>query len=243
MVRWLQLEANPKVLDKYAGELRRSDGDAHDELGEGYEGSFAFADVVSTDREVLKAMYGQAWLTCCQGIVLVAPMAALDTAYRELGSSPAENQKYLFIKQYIDNACGAIAMLHLVGNLEGKGREARPTSGSSPSQPGSILRTLCSLASPEERGHWLEASEEAAALHSRYSAQGDTTVPAVEAETELHFVTLLRGDTELIVFDGRLSQPVTASYGSGDFWDTALSFISLLSREASTCSALALSIN
>lgn len=238
MVRWLQLEANPEVLGEYAeGLLGDGGGGLHAANGN----VLAFADIISTERDVLAAIYGQEWLACCQGIILVAPIAALNAAFQGTHVLAARGTSYLFIKQYIDNACGAIAMLHLLGNL--KGGDAGPASGSGPPSFRPVLRHLCSLSTPEDRGHWLETSEEMATLHGRHCLRGDTSVPALETETELHFVAFLREDSRLVILDGRLPHPVAVDYGDGDFWDAALSLILAVSQEANSCCALALSIN
>lgn len=248
MVRWLQLEANPEVLGEYAKALLSEDrGDNNAGLCNENGSPVTFVDVISTERDVLEAIYGRDWLRDGRGIIMVAPIAALEGAYRKVQPSADTHGDYLFIKQYIDNACGAIAMLHLLGNtvVEGDGEEWRrkvSTRGIGASS-NLAIRHLCALNSAEERGRWLESSESMAALHGRHCLQGDTEAPALEAETDLHFVALLRDAHNLVILDGRLERPMIVDYSSGsDFWDAALSFMSLVFRGADNCCALALSM-
>lgn len=248
MVRWLQLEANPEVLGEYARELVSGEEGGQIDGSSNESTSLAtFTDVISTERDVLEAIYGQSWLQDCRGIIIVAPIAALERAYQKV-QSPANTtfKDYLFIKQYIDNACGAIAMLHLLGNIVGGGRKEEATrlpTLETTSSSKLIIQYLHTLASPEERGRWLETSRAMATLHGRHCLQGDTEAPALEAETDLHFVALLRDVHNLAILDGRLSHPIILDYAEGDFWDAALSLMSLIFKGADNCCALALSMN
>ncbi|PJF19611.1 Mgm1p [Paramicrosporidium saccamoebae] len=174
IMRWRQLEGDAEVLSLYGGEL-------------GLAGRFE--DIPSLEIDVAKALVEQ--LDECNGIVMVAPVTFLAHA-------PLSNYtgSAVLIEQSIDNACGAIALYHLLANTS----------------TNQLAVEIQSLPDPTARGKWLETK---AALHERFAAMGQTELPDLSDETELHFICIIKRDGHAIWFDGRKKHPMKID-GTGE---------------------------
>ena len=150
------MEANPEVLTEYGREL-------------GMRGDCQFVDLVSLEKGVLTAVYGENFAEVVGAILVVAPVDFLDNAARQLITY---SEPCVFIKQTIDNACGAIAILHALSNNQGI------------LEPSSIVRSMNIFThDPIARGSWVEYNERLALVHAKYSRLGDTVTPNVEQDT------------------------------------------------------------
>lgn len=188
-MRWTQLEGDPDILTEYFAEL-------------GGEGTFY--DVPTLEGDVARAMVDG--LDKCQAMVLVAPIEFLESLELEsiAGKEPVH------IKQTIDNACGAIALFHVLATM----RNAK------------LTEQLSSLPNSASRGAWLETNDNLAEIHAKYSHKGQTDVPELEADTDLHFVAVIRMGDEAIWMDGRKEGPLRIN-GQGDFMDRVLASLQL----------------
>jgi ubiquitin carboxyl-terminal hydrolase L3 len=91
-------------------------------------------------------------------------------------------------------------------------------------RPGSVLATLAAHqlefgdATPLERAGFLESQEALAVAHSAFAAAGQTTAPSAEADTDMHFVALVRDRSgeRLLELDGRKEGPIDHGSTSAD---------------------------
>ena len=105
--RWLPLESNPEVMNKFV-------------KGMGLSGDYEFTDIYGMDPELL-AMVPQP----VAGVLLLFPIA---DNYSEFNAQQCEEARakgqtvgnnVYFMKQTISNACGTIGLLHCLGNNQG----------------------------------------------------------------------------------------------------------------------------
>jgi ubiquitin carboxyl-terminal hydrolase L3 len=105
--RWLPLESNPEVMNKFVKNM-------------GLSGDYEFTDIFGMDPELL-AMVPQP----VAGVLLLFPIADNYSEFnaqqceeaREKGQVVSNN--VYFMKQTISNACGTIGLLHCLGNNQG----------------------------------------------------------------------------------------------------------------------------
>ena len=100
------------------------------------------------------------------------------------------------MKQTIRNACGTMALLHALANVE------------SPPKDNSFLSTLAKETkdcSPEERALFLEKDEKLAMVHAHFATQGQS---AMDHNTRYHFVAFVNKDGHIWELDGRRQTPL-----------------------------------
>ena len=102
-IDWQRLESNPEVMTKYAAELGFDDSE------------FTFQDILSTEDWALEMLSPP-----CLGILLVFPYNDKHASYvksqQNVDSLPLPKDTF-FMKQFAKNACGSIAVFHVLGNL------------------------------------------------------------------------------------------------------------------------------
>jgi hypothetical protein len=180
-MRWRQLEGDAEVLSLYGEEL-------------GLVGRFE--DIPSLEIDVARVLVER--LDECSAIVMVAPLAFLARTPLSNYIDPA-----ILIKQSIDNACGAIALFHLLANTS--------------TNP--LAVEIQSLPDPATRGKWLESQ---ATRHERFAAMGQTELPDLSDETELHFISIIKKDGHALWFDGRKEHPMKIDGTNDEFLSTVL---------------------
>lgn len=120
------------------------------------------------------------------------------------GSGPQE--KVVWFKQTIRNACGLIGLLHSITN--GAAREQIV--------PGSDLEQLLKQAiplKPTERADLLYNSQVLEAAHAIAAAKGDSKAPDAEESVDLHFVAFVKDeDGHLWELDGRRTGPLKRGF-------------------------------
>lgn len=203
MTRWAQLEGDADVLTQYAQRL-------------GLSPTWGFVDVLSLEAEAAIACGGDE-LASTEAIVVIAPIGTLERLPVE--TLDAAEEGCLFIRQTIDNACGAIALLHLLLNVAVMANTK-------------IHRTLVELPNATARGHWIEENAELAALHAELAALGSTEQPDLAADTELHFVAIVNVGEQAVLLDGRRTSPVSLSgTPAGSFLHRTLAALSTIANE------------
>ncbi|RZF32430.1 hypothetical protein LSTR_LSTR001894 [Laodelphax striatellus] len=105
-----------------------------------------------------------------------------------------------FVKQYVHNACGTIALIHSVANnLDriklGDGHLKQFLDDS-------IAKT------PEERGDLLQNSLGIINTHKELAQEGQTAAPQPTDPVAYHFVAFVHKDGNLFELDGRKSFPI-----------------------------------
>lgn len=200
--RWLPLESNPEVLRTYLEAL-------------GVEGScFETCDVFGLDEELL-AMVPQPVV----GVVLLYPITedSEKARLKELdaaGRAPINDEDGIYyMKQTIGNACGTIALLHIVANNRDR------LHVSPKSFLGHFLEKTSDM-NPVQRGAHLEnppiGQPNIDSIHKIAALEGDSAVPSLEEEINLHFVALVQRGGQLWELDGRRSGPVSHGKSSKD---------------------------
>lgn len=188
MVRWLPLESNPDVMNKFVTNL-------------GLKPSWSFVDVIGLEPELL-AMLPQP--TCA--LLLLFPT---NDKYRDFKKEQEEkalkdgqevSPNVYFMKQTIGNACGTIAIIHSIANntdvLEFEDGFLK-----------TFIESTKSL-SPEEKGANLEANESISEAHEAFAQEGQTEAPSADEHVDLHFVAIVQKDGCLYELDGTKSFPI-----------------------------------
>ncbi|KAG0710492.1 Ubiquitin carboxyl-terminal hydrolase isozyme L3 [Chionoecetes opilio] len=124
----------------------------------------------------------------------------------EAGASVPEN--VYFMKQFVGNACGTVALIHAVAN----NRDSIELSD------GALKDFLVKTEAmgPEERGHALEEDDGISKAHEESAQEGQTEAPDREAQVNEHFVAFIHKDGKLYEFDGRRKFPVKHGDTSAD---------------------------
>lgn len=180
--RWLPLESNPDVMNKYVENL-------------GVPGKWQFTDVFGLDPELLMMVPRPV-----AAVLLLYPLTENAKA-TEIGTEEADNKNMYFIKQTIGNACGTIGIIHSVLNnverLELVGDKH-------------LLKFLAATKemSPEDRAKHLEDDSAFGAAHEDSAREGQTEAPSLEDSVKGHFVAFVHNNGGLYEMDGRRNGPV-----------------------------------
>lgn len=188
MNRWLPLESNPSVMNKFITNMGMSD-------------TWKFIDVYGLDDELL-AIVPQP----VAAVLLLYPLTktAVDIQNKEEEELVANNytapDSVFFMKQFVSNACGTVALIHAVANNTDRidiGNGAFKT-----------FLDSCEGKDYVERGHLLESDGGIAKAHEDHAHEGQSEVPDREASVDNHFIALVHKDGKLYELDGRKSRPV-----------------------------------
>jgi len=194
--KWIPLESNPLVFNKWAGHLGLSTG------------VYGFSDVYGLDPELLALVPVPS-----KAILLVFPITeATEKKRREdderlaKEGQPDIDPTLIYIKQTISNACGTIGLLHAIANS---------SIVLSPGSPLAKFNMLCQDKTPEERGKILEETTLFAKAHIEAATAGQSVVPGPEnLDTDLHFTCFVVApapetkEQRLIELDGRRAGPI-----------------------------------
>ncbi|KAL0280254.1 UNVERIFIED_CONTAM: hypothetical protein PYX00_001601 [Menopon gallinae] len=184
---WIPLESNPDVMNVFLHEL-------------GVPKKVQVVDVYSLDPEML-ALVPQPALA----LLLLFPC---DDKYEQHKSQQEKeirergqeiSSKLYFLKQYVHNACGTIALIHSIANLDsielGDGHLKQ------------FLDDSKNL-SPEKRGELLQKCEGIINTHKDVASTGQTAPPDLYEPVPYHFVAFVHKDGCLYELDGRKEFPV-----------------------------------
>lgn len=180
-IRWLPLESNPEVMNKYVQTL-------------GISEQWQFVDVWGLDKDML-AMVPQ---PIC-AVLLLYPISDKSES-NNLGTVDQSSELY-FIKQTIGNACGTIGIIHALCNNDeilGFDREKHLSK---------FFGDTKDL-SPEERGKHLESDAAFGEAHDEVAQEGQTQAPSRDEHVDLHFVAFVHHKGTLYELDGRRDAPV-----------------------------------
>ncbi|TNV75846.1 hypothetical protein FGO68_gene3249 [Halteria grandinella] len=189
---WLPLESNPQVFTDFAQKL-------------GYPSLlYSFHDVYALDKDT--------WLSAIpQPVIGVVLLYQIKKHHKDIIRQDLEAQQKLqtltgdlqppfFIKQTISNACGTIALLHLLCNT---------LSQCGGIDPESFLASFLTVPqTPLDRAKYLETDEKFEATHEAMAKEGSTDAASAMG-TSSHFVAYVMGEGgRLWELDGRQSEPV-----------------------------------
>ena len=188
MVYWIPLESNPEIFTRYAQAL-------------GTNESVSFCDIYGLDEDLLAVVPRPVF-----AISLLIPSTAAKTMKSKFSektildtSKYPNNLWYTF--QKVGNACGTVAMMHILANTQ-------PNFLKEDSNFGTFVAQTKEN-SPAERAELMEKSDELAAVHDTFAGQG-STAPLQNADDKVdeHFVALVPLNGQLIELDGAKEGPV-----------------------------------
>lgn len=207
--RWMPLESNPKVLSKYLKKL-------------GFDSRFAVHELLSLEPWALEMVPKPA-----QAVFLLFPIGKETEAARKAeAEAPAEMQppeNVIHMKQLVGNACGTIAVVHVMGNLCREGvATAEPSSW--------LEKFLCSYENgmtSEDVGTLLEEDTAIEAAHEDAERESEASRHHA-SNANLHFISFVNVQGMVLELDGRREAPVArgriADHG-GDFLEAAVAAI------------------
>ncbi|KAF9932402.1 Ubiquitin carboxyl-terminal hydrolase isozyme L3 [Linnemannia zychae] len=191
-IRWLPLESNPEVIDKYVRDL-------------GVPAPWRYVDVMGLDEELL-AFVPQP----VHAVILLFPCTPkYEEFVKEEGQridkeGQTVSPNIVFYPQTISNACGTMGVLHSIANNWAHGGLIQPKEGSVIKK---FLDKTINL-SPAERAKALEEDTSLASVHEHYASTGQTATPDLADNVDLHFVCLVERDGHLYELDGNKPYPI-----------------------------------
>ncbi|KAJ5549719.1 hypothetical protein N7535_002344 [Penicillium sp. DV-2018c] len=194
---FIPLENNPEVHTHLCKSL-------------GVSPMLTFHDILSTSPETLSYVPRpvDALIFLCDEPIFTAARSRVDpTIPKYQGSGP--NEPVLWMKQTIRHACGLMAVLHVVLNLEnGKFITA-----------GSKLEALVKQAvelGPAERAQLLYDSKFLEEAHMDAASQGCSIVPSPQEECRYHFIAFVKKDGKVWELNGGMNGPLLRGEIEGD---------------------------
>ena len=186
MPRWIPLESNPEVLTRFSREL-------------GLPSTYGLSEVLSPD---LLDIVPTPRLAVIFLFPTTLPPGEPDTQHSRNSNvdKQAAVKSPFFMKQFIANACGTIALLHAFCNNKDV---LNITKGTFVDKYYDEAKDM----NPEEKGKLLENSEELDKVQDGFARQGQTSVPNRDDNVDMHFVCFVHFDGWLYELDGRKERP------------------------------------
>ncbi|KAI9264177.1 ubiquitin C-terminal hydrolase uCHL1 [Phascolomyces articulosus] len=222
-ISWIPLELNPDVWNKLIHE-------------NGVDKTWAFNDIYGFDPESLGLIPQPV-----SAIIFVYPtMTETDLKFRKqeeqriLKEGQFLGPNVMHFKQTIYNACGMMALIHLLAN-----NRALLTG------PG-VFREIVEQAdgmTVDQRIKLLENNKRLAYVHEIAGKDGQTNAPAPEAEVDVHYVCFTDTDDHLYELDGDKPFPINHGLCTDLVKDTARVIRQIMERDPNekNFSAMALS--
>ncbi|CAG8835087.1 32882_t:CDS:2 [Gigaspora margarita] len=193
-IKWIPLESNPEVMNKYVHKL-------------GLSSQWAYTDVFGLEEELLLMIPKP-----IKAFLLLFPTSEAHENYtkiqvesiKEKGQEISPN--VVFYKQTISNACGTIGLVHSLAN----------NRDSISFEDGPLKRLLdkTKALTPEERAKCLEEDDDLAEAHQTSARMGQTRAPGEDERVDLHFTCLVEKDGSIYELDG--TKPFPINHGSCD---------------------------
>eukprot|EP00638_Chattonella_subsalsa_P004198 CAMPEP_0117755094 /NCGR_PEP_ID=MMETSP0947-20121206/13239_1 /TAXON_ID=44440 /ORGANISM="Chattonella subsalsa, Strain CCMP2191" /LENGTH=248 /DNA_ID=CAMNT_0005574347 /DNA_START=44 /DNA_END=790 /DNA_ORIENTATION=+ len=187
--RWFPLESNPDVMNSYIEKL----GFPTDQI--------RFVDVLSTEDWALGMVPQPA-----SAVMMLFPIKDITEAHKEEEKKRIEesgqevSDSVYYMKQYVGNACGTVALLHAIGNLPDV-----------PLLEGSFLKRFMDRTrsmNAHDKATALEEDEELDVAHNEATAEGQSERKDIDHSVETHFVCFTHVDGSLYELDGRKEFPI-----------------------------------
>lgn len=182
--RWVPLESNPEVLNKYVHNL-------------GVPKDWQFVDVYGLDPELLEMVPRPV-----VAVMLLYPITdQSEKAENKIGEEKSTVDSVYYMKQTVGNACGTVAVIHALANNREDikfddnkhfNKFLEETIGKEPGQIADIL----------------EKDEAMGAAHEDSAQEGQTEAPSRDQKINTHFIAFVCRNLELYELDGRKSGPV-----------------------------------
>ncbi|CAF2502332.1 unnamed protein product [Rotaria sp. Silwood2] len=191
--RWMPLEGNPEVLNKYLKNLGVKSDD------------YEFVEIIGFDEELL-AFVPQP----VSAVLLIFPITDEHEKHREkefeqaAHTPPDYSQAIYFLRQSVGNACGSIAVIHsIANNLEKFQLDSH--------KPLAHFLETTKLMTPEQRAEHLKHALDMATANDTIAEEGDSDVIDRDEHVNLHFVCFVNVNNELYELDGRHPHPIKHS--------------------------------
>lgn len=187
--RWLPLESNPDVMNKYIQNLGVDTS------------SWQYFDVYGLDPSLLAMVPRPA----CS-LLLLFPITENYEKFcieeeKRLTENPQKNSENLyFTEQTVGNACGTVGIIHSVANN-------RDSVKLNEGHLKNFLDATKNL-NPKERAKKLETDTGISQCHEDSAQEGQTEVPSIDEKINLHFIAFVHKDGDLYELDGRKSFPI-----------------------------------
>ncbi|XP_076384422.1 ubiquitin carboxyl-terminal hydrolase-like [Megalopta genalis] len=189
---WIPLESNPEVMTKFLHQL-------------GVPKEWSIVDVYGLEQDLLALVPKPV-----VAIILLYPLRKkgdntlvdteeVDKEQGTTASDPVDPLLY-YMKQYIHNACGTIALIHSVANN-------LDTINLKEGFLKNFLDKSKGL-SAEECGKLLMSSNEISETHEEMAYEGQTEAPSEDAPVFHHFVAFVQKNGVLYELDGRKPGPI-----------------------------------
>lgn len=204
----IPLESNPEVMNKFLQKL-------------GVPSQWSIVDVMGLEPEMLS------WVP--RPVLSVMLLFPITDAYEEhkqkeesdiLSKGQEVSSNIFYMKQFISNACGTVALVHSVANNTDKIVLAD-------GHMKKFLDEAKDMDAPA-RGKLLEKSDGIIQAHKELAQEGQTNTPSAEEPVNHHFITFVHKDGFLYELDGRKAFPVNHGPTTPD---------SLLEDSAKVCQA------
>ncbi|XP_055589518.1 ubiquitin carboxyl-terminal hydrolase [Uranotaenia lowii] len=185
---WLPLESNPDVLNKFMAQM-------------GVSPLWNIVDIYGMDDELLGMVPAP-----LKSLIFLFPVSNAYEEFRakedeELKAKNLQHPKDLFyMRQYIHNACGTIALLHAILNNPDIEIEKGSTIYN--------FRESAKDATPEERGKLLLNDAGISGAHETIATEGQTAAPDINEKVYHHFIAFVHFGGKLYELDGRKNFPI-----------------------------------
>jgi len=190
--KWLPLEANPEVMNAFASNL-------------GLSPAFAFHDVFGFDDDALQFVPKP-----CAAVLVLYPITPATEAVRGAIDAPVDVPEDLwFARQTVSNACGTMGIIHACLNAPGVCVDDDASYFAS-------LRSRCRGLDADARAKVIENDDELESAHVGASSEGQSEVPDIDEDVDLHFIALCARDGGIWELDGRKLAPVYHGRASED---------------------------
>eukprot|EP01068_Selenidium_serpulae_P014792 Selendium_serpulae@DN6144_c0_g1_i1.p1 len=195
-MKWSPIETDPVTLTAYVHKL-------------GGPKTMTCQDVLSTEDWAIDMLEGN-----LVGLLVLFPVDQFPLPPKKDGTDPKTHSELWYTKQTIDNACGTIAIMHVMANADVKLDEG-------------ILSKFfdqTKAMTPMERAKALESSgiEEA---HDGAVKASSTKVPGKDDDCPHHYVAFIMKGGHIFEMDGRKDGPIDHGTGTNGFGKAAAAII------------------
>jgi len=195
--RWLPLESNPEVMNKYISNL-------------GVDTTlWKYCDVYGLDSELLAMVPSP----CCSLLLLFPITQGYETFRLNEEKSLKEKPQLVsdslyFTEQTVGNACGTVGIIHSIAN----------NVDIVPLKDGHLKTFLEATKhlTPKEKALKLETDTGITQCHGDIALEGQTKAPSADEKVDLHFISFVCKDGHLYELDGRKPFPINHGKSSPD---------------------------
>ncbi|EAS03493.3 ubiquitin carboxyl-terminal hydrolase (macronuclear) [Tetrahymena thermophila SB210] len=187
---WFPLESNPDVINPYV-------------QGLGFDtAQYSWCDLLSVE-EWAQEMVPKP----CLAVVFLYPISENTTKYdqEEENQEQQVHQSVYFMRQYARNACGTVAVMHAMLNID-------PSLVSANSVVDRFRQATREM-TPEQRGNYFLTCNDLKQNHQQAVQQGQCSI---QEEVDTHFIAFIQKEGHIYELDGRKKTPINHGQSSPD---------------------------